>query len=577
MNRRKKAMVLILAFIIGVGLITVPAHFSSVSAGENDIYVYKYEGGSKASSKHHFTFQWYNDSSAWERVRNRHHKTQIFELVNTTDANDTAFAYCSDFINSAIAGSMYKRINLEDSTYYNEAAAEHIRAIMDKGYWYTWTDADLQAAEAAANQWLDTYDPAAFSTAAYMPGDAEEPVNKISGLTADEALMATQLAIWAFANTEGDGFWIKYYESIMPEVIEDEDNIRYIIQELPDNVKTFRKYLIHQQARQASPKELVLTDDYFITTSAVFTADADGDTKYDVTALFKLAADIDARDQLTITATAGDNESRTYSLNGSSPMARSANDYYAVTIEDVSMQDIEQGITLSIDGKQWTSGICFYEAQAGENDSAREVSQNLVGRYEGLTPAAATFSLTAEVKEGELDLFKYDASTTVPMEDADCLIDGQPRRALGGAVFDLYVMIDGEYILIDSGLVSGDDGNIHVTGLPEGYEYYFKETAAPEGYEISNTGFIKASVAGSREEATTVFVGNCEQADIPINPDETPDPTEPTDPTTPSDPSSGEVVEPTRTGDFTNMSKYIGILLIALAVMGFAIRRPEYD
>lgn len=584
MKKHKRALMLVLALILALGIMAVPASAGSTAAGGDGVYNSRYEGQAKEISKHKFTFQWCTDDYPLEPVRNKHHKTQIFEVVNTQSAGETAYAYCSDFICSIIEGANYKRINLEDSTYYNDAAAEHIRAIMDKGYWYTWTDADLKAAEDAANQWLSSYEVGSFHTAAFMPGDAEEAVSPISGLTRDEALMATQLAIWGFANTEGDGYWMKFYESLLPADYVEGSTVRYDIQELPSNVKTFRKYLLHQQARQAAADEIVFTNDYFITTTAVFAASDDRSNTesrdsmatYDVTVMFRLATDIDARDQLTLTAQAGDAESQSYPLCGDSALTRTRSGYYSVTLNDVPGRDLDKGITLALSGKQWTSGICFYEAEPADGSDARETSQNLVGKYEGLTAVAASASFEVDVREGELALVKYDATTEVAPDAADCVIDGKPYKALGDAVFDLYVLADDDYVRIAAGLVSGDDGFIRVSGLPEGYEYYFKEVSAPEGYEISGPEYIHAPlVAAGADDQGVVYVGNSKKAEPPKDPVVPVDPVEPVDPPDPPAPGDADAPAPVPTGDYSNMVSCYALLIGALVMIWCAVRRKE--
>ena len=65
-------------------------------------------------------------------------------------------AYCCDLSTSAVKGSLYRRVNLEDATYYQnlgDNAAGHIRAIVLNGYWPDGSNgqslADLEAAVSA--------------------------------------------------------------------------------------------------------------------------------------------------------------------------------------------------------------------------------------------------------------------------------------------------------------------------------------------------------------------------------------------------------------------------------------------
>lgn len=468
------------------------------------LYNYEYQGESTETSKHHFTFQWWYKDAARESVRNRYHETQIFKLVNKSNAEEKISAYCSDFIMSIETAAKYRRINLEDSTYYNDAAASHIRGIMDNGYWHTWTDADLKAAETAANAWLASYDSSSFACEAYLPGDAEEEVDSISNLTRDEALTATQLAIWAFANTEGDDWWVKYYESHLPEgMSEPGEDVTYISSEMPNNIKAFRKYLIHQQGRKLEPENIVFTDDFFVETSATLTKQ--GEINYDVELGFYLSASVSEEDQLQISAALGEKLiTKNLNENGLVP---DENGCYHITFSDVTAEEAEAGISLSLSGKQMVNDVYFYEALPAEENDARETSQNLVGWANGSTPVSASAKIDVEIGTAKVKLKKYDSS----------IGESQP---IEGAIFNLYAeMTDTEGnkkdVLLIEKLATDENGMIEVEGLLEGETYFFKEVSAPDGY-IADTE-TKHYIVWSED---VVLVGNEPAPEVPENPEE---------------------------------------------------------
>lgn len=476
---------------------------------ESDLYHYSYQGDALKTSDHFFTFQWWYKDSPREPIRNRHHATNIFKMVNLNDREDQPAAYCSDFLYSIKSDTQYKRMNLEDSTYYNPAAARHIRSIMKNGYWYDWTSADLKAAEERANQWLKTYDSAAFHSDAFLPYDAEEEVNTISHLTAGEALMATQLAIWAFANTEGDDWWVKYHGSNLTET-----EGQYQPENLPENVKTFRKYLIHQQSQPLMPEDILFTDQYFVTDAVTFTGSLENPAVYDFILKVKLAAQIDSRDNLILTAVLSDGTSFAYPLSGQNKIQPDDNGYYTLQLNDVS-KDVASCVSLTISGSQYADGIYFYEAKS-QGESPRETSQNLVGKAAGMTPVQATVTLSYEVGTKSISLCKLDADTNLPLE---------------GAVFDLYGAKDGESQLILQDLITDKKGTLSISNLPEGFSYHFVETQPPDGYMLD-----KDTASYSVDESGAVSVYN-RKAPLPeTEADSTPKPEIPETPVSPESP-----------------------------------------
>ncbi|MBR4019961.1 MAG: Cys-Gln thioester bond-forming surface protein [Firmicutes bacterium] len=490
---------------------------------EAELYHYAYQGEQVETSSHYFTFQWWYKDSSRESIRNRHHATNIFKLKNLEDSTDHPAAYCSDFLYSIVSDSKYKRLNLEDATYYNQAAAQHIRSIMENGYWHDWTSEELKNAEAKANAWMETYDPASFETGAFLPYDAEEEVEKISDLTADEALMATQLAIWAFANTEGDDWWVKYYESLLTNV-----EGRYQSQPLPDNVRAFRKYLIHQQSLPLQPEDILFTDQYFITDSIAFTGSLSDAAVYDLRLLVKLAAPIDPEDELTLTAAFGNGRSESFPLGGDKGLTPDNNGYYTLALNDVTKGEAA-AVSLTISGQQYAEGIYFYEAKSAEG-TPRETSQNLVGKASGMTPVSVTTDLTYEIGTKSVSLKKSDA------EDS---------RPLAGAVFNLYGEKEGKSYLVLESLTTNENGQITVSNLPEEFVYYFVETKAPEGYEMEDIGSRHYA-----DDKGTISVFNRKvptanpEPEIPVIPEEPDDPVEPEDskePVTPIEPVNPEM------------------------------------
>lgn len=139
----------------------------------------------------------------------------LFHIIRSDGMEENYAAYCADFVFRSKGGFKYRMMNLEESTYFDDNAAAHIRGIFANGYWHDW-ESDLEnklaEAEANANSWLTTNNiqmtvttevaitttteaAAVTSTStAIVTTEAAIPA-KITGLTRDEAITATQLAV----------------------------------------------------------------------------------------------------------------------------------------------------------------------------------------------------------------------------------------------------------------------------------------------------------------------------------------------------------------------------------------------
>ena len=159
---------------------------------------------------------------------------RVLDMVDLSamlmDANgNRVYAYCCDVQTGAANGTWYSVANLEDSEYYTPEAEKHIRSIAMNGYWGTSDIPDengeykfgslesikVKLAIAIENGEIeryvkvpvrDTSTEGAGKIQVDENGDPiyyEEPVDLLellADMTEGEALLATQAAIWSFAN-----------------------------------------------------------------------------------------------------------------------------------------------------------------------------------------------------------------------------------------------------------------------------------------------------------------------------------------------------------------------------------------
>ena len=306
---------------------------------------YNGQGGVHAAAQSDFLYdyQWVNadtDKSPWG-WENTAQGIYLFAL------SDGSSAYCADFSTAIEDGAVYRRVNPEDAVYFTEDTAALVRGIVTHGYRTDWTEEELKAAEQAAAEW------------------------GVWNLTRDEALAATQLAIWTACNTNAfvgglsDGRHRLEFRSAGGSA-------------LPNNVRTFRNYLLHCDPIPLNGDDLLFNSEHFL--SAVY-AEAEGG---EVTLYITPAGTISAEDELTLTAEIG-GTSIEFPLD-----EPDWNNGFIFVIPNVCEDDIGEGVRLSLSGWQAVNGVCFYEPTT-EGDP-RGTSQNLIGWMEGLTEVSAALA-----------------------------------------------------------------------------------------------------------------------------------------------------------------------------------------
>ena len=311
---------------------------------------YDGQGGIHAAEQSEFLYdyQWVNADTGkspwgWENT------AQGVYLFALSDGNN---AYCADFNTAIQDGTVYERVNPEDAAYFTEDTAALVRGIVTHGYRTDWTEEDLKAAEDAAAEW------------------------GVWNLTRDEALAATQLAIWTACNTNAfvgglsDGRHRLEFRSEGGSA-------------LPNNVRTFRNYLLHCDPIPLNGDDLLFNSEHFL--SSVY-AEAEGG---EVTLYVTLAGSISAEDDLTLTAELG-------GMSIEFPLDEPDwNGGFIFVIPNVCEDDIGEGVRLSLSGWQAVNGVCFYEPVT-EGDP-RGASQNLIGRMEGMTEVSAALAEPVEI------------------------------------------------------------------------------------------------------------------------------------------------------------------------------------
>ena len=365
--------------------------------------------------------------------------------------------YCCDVETMIADAAYYKRMNLEDSEYYNEAQAAKIRAIVTNAYPYV-------SLEKMKKNLAD---------------DGFEDADK---LTRNEIIAAVQCAIWACSNSMdeplryeksykvSDNFgWGYPLHDISSESGLDVSGKRVFktYQEVGARIDGLVDYLLSQDEVYAEKNQIVVSKLEVV--DAIPVQEQDGVYKVVMQVALNNSGSSELDDIYLETSVDGAVvEKREVALG---------TETYDFIVEAKNGQTIKTAVA----GTQvLPEGVYFYAPKPADTNSdgvetSREVSQNLIGAAMGKTPVFAEKSVTLELdvpRCADLALQKIDES-------------GEP---LAGAEFSLYVKGEEAVIKVDTYSVD-EEGKLKIEGLLPG-EYRLKETKAPDGYARLNQAIV---------------------------------------------------------------------------------------
>ena len=282
----RRTLALALALLIAatcLGSLSTATHAAEMPV--TDAYVLRYEGadakpylyGTRYEFKHS-----YNDPAAGENsVWTYYNCPEIFQLVSTLDGSAIA-AYCTDADTGTRSDTAYRRINLEDASFYAPGAAGKLRAIVLGSF------PRKSVAEVAA--------------------DANAAGYPVVDLQQGELISATQQAIWETAH--GDKYTVDDHSTGLRGMGSfDEADFVYpdsLDATLGDhtaaNMENLYNYFLSLEA--VAPTADAVSEYTF--ENVTYHAEAEETGLYAVTVTYHIATAIDEGDALTLTATCGD-------------------------------------------------------------------------------------------------------------------------------------------------------------------------------------------------------------------------------------------------------------------------------
>lgn len=375
---------------------------------------------------------------------------QTFILVDTSDGKTSwtpngrysygesnyEITYCCDIETPIKYGIDYKRVNLEDSGYFDSDSSDRIRAVLQNSYPFVSVDEMKQSLKASG---LDE--------------------DFVDSITRADMIAAVQMAVWTHANiadnleyfasvdtTKNTGIYFTPLHDYTNEVWDwlPGKRQRSYDPRAQYRVNTLGNFLINLDAVPAEREQIVISEIEVVRTELV----AEHDGIYDITVYVTLNGGGDERDNLQITAVSY-TENEDGSINATDASTAKAipdENFYSI---DLSARGGDL-IRVEIEGEQYLAkGAYFYAPEGG-----RGASQSLVGIAEGYTHVRAEKETV--FTEPEYTIIAPDAVDVTIGERTVLKTEVIPEV---GAPAVLYSSSDEDVVKVD------EEGNIETVGI----------------------------------------------------------------------------------------------------------------
>lgn len=330
---------------------------------------------------------------------------QVYNMIDTTrlkQGGEGAYAslevYCTDACINANGGSSYRRVNLEDSTYFSADTAGKLRAVFMNSFPY-----------------IKNMDVIADAVNTYLDDQAAEHVD-VAELTAAEVVTATQYTIWAIANgsdvipqnpyamTDTDEYTA---EALAPDVVYVTDSYMDCTEgareTTANNIRMLHQYFMDLEAM--APQKPVISEAKLEAALTEKTKEADG--TYTLTLSYQVHAECSSEDLLTLTATCGSSQ-KNVSLT---------EDNLTGTVTLIGVKSLDN-VILEINGYQTGGDVYLYDATGDRSNS-----QSMIGYDSSRLPIHG--KVTVESEDHILNIYK---STT----------EAEGKKPLANIQFEIY-------------------------------------------------------------------------------------------------------------------------------------------
>ncbi len=448
----KKMTSLILSLILILSVITMPVFADDAVITEHNTYVLNRDGNGEPLYRYQSPCMIGYDFNNQYGGNGVPIQAFVYTMYNAVTQKHFP-TYCGDINITAVQGTDYRRLNLEDSSFSGNAAGK-VRAILTEGFYIIPIDGESDADHAARVN---------AKTAELAKASGAED------LTTGEAIAATQAAIWRIVHGPELSFpkFCRYvfnptntkYGSLCSY-----SELRYKNNTLINTtIETAYNYLISLDP-VAATERTVSAASFTDLNDPVFTQNADG--SYDVSITVTVDVDMDADDTLTLKAELTDSYISKTSLASGSQVV-------TLTLKNVPASLISDDVTLSISGYQTSAGYFLFDAEG-----ARGASQTMVGYDNSRLP------VYAEVLAKEDRVLNIQKLTKVAVGN-----DSYENKPLSNIAFDIFPVATreeylsgavtlpnaSEYVhpaLADYTLITDENGEASLNflhfGLPDG-------------------------------------------------------------------------------------------------------------
>ena len=397
----------------------------------------------------------------------------MFLLYNTTN-DEVIPTYCTDITVLVNPNFVYRRMNLEDST-FAASASQQIRAIVHNGFYVMPIKGET-----------DEEHIARVEAELKRLGDAAG----VEDLTIGEAITATQSAIWKAAHGDSIVFTdfvlnmyttdvsdqVRYYDFCNQERINGHtkytgtsENVKLTAENdrwIGSRIQAVYSYLL--SVDPMPPVNTIVSPASFLDTSASFSSVKAGGT-VDLTVTATVNVRMEPGDSLTLSASLGNAYQTSAALSDGTQTV-------TLVLKDIPVDQMDQTIKLTIEGEQSGLDAYLYDAEGDRN-----TSQSMVGKDDSRLPVHAEVTVKPNENDRILNVYKTTKVATGT--------DTYERVPLEGITFDLYLVTElrdyltgavtlpkaEEYVYSgnpDYTLTTGADGrasvNLTQQGLPDG-------------------------------------------------------------------------------------------------------------
>lgn len=334
-------------------------------------------------------------------------------LEYTPGVSNYELVYCADFETDTVSDQFYKKVNVEDSTYFESVEdAYRLRAIVANTYPFV----------SAVDMVKSLYEQGIITDESILlNGKTFDEELTTADIDVGQLIAATQMAIWVVCNDSMEYAYVNagthtYYTlhpdntNMQPEGklnqvkgypnADSETETEFDMTEgQAANINAIYEYLMNLEPVTEEEADRL---GQLAITELDYEAAKTGTGNYDVTVKILLNTAIKTSDNLTIKVTASKPDSNGNKIEVEKVFESLGTNEVVGKEFSFLLKDVPAAseITIELSGDQYLNqGVYFYEPYLREGENERTSSQNMVGASVGYTPVKASASFNIDEEE----------------------------------------------------------------------------------------------------------------------------------------------------------------------------------